>query len=97
MYKNWSLRFLIYKIITEICLGFIYVNQPVTFNISNKGTELTQTPSILIFKLLSILFFILGIVFLTISFVKKEERDWKFYTSFAGHLLLLVISILFIL
>lgn len=94
MYKNWSLRFLIYKIIIEVYLGIIYFNQPIVLDIGTEKTEEPQDLSILIFKLLSILFFILGIVFLTLSVVKKEERDWKFYTSLIGQSVLIIFSII---
>ncbi|MDI9310542.1 MAG: hypothetical protein QM535_10020 [Limnohabitans sp.] len=93
MYKNWSLRFLIYKIIIEVYLGIIYFNQPVVFNIGIEKIEEPQNLSILIFKLLSILFSILGIVFLTLSVIKKEEKDWKFYTSLIGQSVLIIFSI----
>ena len=97
MYKNWSLRFLIYKIITEIYLGIIYFNKPVVFNITKIKVESTQNFSTIIFQILSGLFLIFGIVFLIISLMKKEQRDWKFYTSLFGHILIIILSILFIL
>jgi len=94
MYKIWSLRFLVYKIVFEICLGIIYLNQPVVFNITTEVTESTQDLYVLIFKLLSILFFILGIVFIVISIIKKEERDWKFYVSLIVHILFVLAPII---
>jgi uncharacterized membrane protein len=93
MFKNWSLRFLIYRIILEILLGIIYYNTPVVLDL---GGQHQQNPNlaIQIFQFLIPLLSIIGLVFLGISIFKKEEKDFKFYIALIGHLLFLIFPLI---
>lgn len=92
MFKNWSLRFLVYKVIVEVVLGIIYFNQPVVLNLSKTASVSAQPLSVIVFQFLSGLLFILGLLFLLLSIFKKEAKDWKWYTALFGWSFLLLIA-----
>lgn len=92
MFKNWSVRFLVYKVIVEVVLGIIYFNQPVVLNLSKTASESAQPLSVIVFQFLSGLLFIVGLLFLLLSIFKKEAKDWKWYTALLGWSFLLLIA-----
>ena len=96
MFKNWSLRFLVYKVIVELFLGIIYFNQPVVLNLSKTASVSVQSQplSVLVFQFLSGLFFVLGLLFLILSLIKKEAKDWKWYIALLGWGFMLLIALL---
>lgn len=92
-FKNWSFRLLIYRIILEIYFTILNFNKPVVFNIGKKDEQAIDW-SYTIFEILIFITFVLGILFIIISIVKKEVKDYKFYIALIGHSIFLLFSIL---
>jgi hypothetical protein len=92
-FKNLSFRLFIYMIILEIYQGIIYYNKPVDLYIGTKP-KTSYDSTMLIFQILSLIFFIAGITFLIISILRKEEKNLKFYVAATGYSFLLLIKII---
>ena len=85
VYKNWSFRFFIYSLISEIVLIYKIANFTNLF--TNDADWLLTTLSFLV-----IIFEVASLFFLTISFIKKEKKDIFFYIPlfyFILHILLI--------
>jgi|GEM_PF-6577743 len=87
VFKNWSLRMLIYSLILSLILAYLMTRLVVVASSFGLKSETSLDINVLIFAFSSTIFYYLGIVFLIISFVKKELKDYKFYLAFFGYLL----------
>lgn len=91
-YNKWALRFIIWIIIINIAIVYLtvnYVNFPRVEN--NNGMTL------FFLRVLGNVLLLLSIIFITISSVKKEEKNYQYWISIAGIMLFGIIPLISIL
>jgi hypothetical protein len=91
MYQNWSFRLLIYTITLTIVITIILLN---TIEPLGTKTDFTVERNLLILGITSTLTFCAGIICLIISFLKKEDKNYKFYVSLVGFTFFMLFSII---
>ena len=78
-FKNWAFRFTIWIVIINIISFFLTVNYT-GFAGFNDNTGLT----LYYLGIISLILLILTIVYIVISTIKKEIRDYKYWISLIG-------------
>ena len=81
-FKKWSFRFFI---------DLIFVNGLIFYHVTISSSP--QLLVIEIFSILSLIFLIAGCVFLILSIINKEQKNYQYWVSVVGFPLYLVLSI----
>ncbi len=86
-YRHWAFRLFIYVILLNILLVYIEATSThLVFNTMEEPTTYSNTEIVaMVAGLLANLLFLAGIVFTTIMWVKKEPKDYKWYTATIGY------------
>lgn len=78
-FKKWAFHFIIWVFIINIISFYLTVNY---VNIS--GVENNTGLTIFFFAILASILLLLGIIFIIISTIKKEKRNYQFWISVIG-------------
>ncbi len=78
-YKKWALRFIIWILIINIATVYLTVNY-----VNFPGIEDSSGMNILLLRILGKVLLILSIIFIVISTVKKEEKNYQYWISISG-------------
>jgi hypothetical protein len=89
IFKNWAFRFMIWIIIINVIVFYLtvtYVNFP--------GVENGTASTLFYLGLLSSILLLITIIFIVISIVIKEKRNYKFWMPIIGILILGILPLI---
>jgi uncharacterized membrane protein HdeD (DUF308 family) len=87
-FKKWAFRFLIYIIILNIIIYYMVINFASGFDDPEKlNQNLTLT------SIIGILLLLAGIVFISMSLIKKEEKNYQYYISIIGYPIIIILTL----
>ncbi|SEC84823.1 hypothetical protein SAMN04489761_3761 [Tenacibaculum sp. MAR_2009_124] len=88
-FKKWSFRFLIYTIITQVGLSYliaIYNSISYDQNVFSRNLQILSA--------VNIITLIIGISFLIISLINKEDKNYQIYAGIVIYPILAVYTLL---
>ncbi len=88
-FKSWSFRLLIYLLIINIVVFYMVVNFDDGFDNSEKFNQ-----NLYILSMIGNLILLIGVVLTIFSVVKREEKNYQYYTSVIGYPIIMIISFL---
>jgi hypothetical protein len=89
IFKNWAFRFMIWILIINVIIFYLtvtYVNLP--------GVKNGTASTLFYLGLLSSILLLFTIIFMVISIIKKERRNYKFWMPIIGILILGIIPLM---
>ncbi len=88
-FKKWSFRLLIYTIATQIGLTYLIAfYNPISYDTSTFSRNLQ------ILSAINIITLIIGVSFLIISLLNKEEKNYQIYTGMIIYPILVIHTLL---
>ena len=76
IYKNWAFRFTIWLVLVNAIIFYFTINY-----VSFPGIQDNSMLRIFYLSVLAIVLLVLSLVFITISTIKKEEKNYKYWIS----------------
>lgn len=87
-YKKWALHLLLWIIIINLIVPIAEASS--TIFESTRGT----LSFMIVLNFIGMAFFLIGLIFLVLSLIKKEKKDSVFWAACIGYILLSIISII---